>query len=600
MANVSVANRVVDVPGRRDDMQGGGAAASPVRPARRGLALGVLCLSLLIVTLDNTVLNVALPTLVRDLGATSTDLQWIVDAYVLVFAGLLLVSGSVADRFGRKWTFIAGLVGFAGCSIWAAFSGSVGMLIAARASMGVGGALIMPSTLALITSMYTDPRERQRAFGLWAATTGAGVALGPIIGGLLLAHFSWGSVFLINVPIAALALVLAFPFVPNSRNLQAGRPDVLGALLSISGLGLLLWAIIDAPVHGWSSPTVIGAGIGGVAVLVCFAVWERFASQPMLRLSFFRRREFSVAVLSVSMVMFGLFGALFVLTQFLQFDLGYTALQTGVRLLPAAGSIILVAPFASLLERAFGTKLVVGAGLLLIAGGLWEISGATVATTYVGTLAGMIMLGVGAALVIPSVTASVMGSLPADHTGIGAATNSAFLQLGGALGVAVIGSQFSTRYQGQMVAALAPYHFPAGVESTILGSVGGALEVAGREGGMAGEMLAGWARTAFVSGMDLALMTGALVAAAAALLALLALPGRPQRGAPVRPRVVAPPSPAGGDARIAGDGSVRTDGGSSSPCSKLSAGCAAPPGRTSPGCGTRGRQRRLGRLGRGA
>ena len=581
-------------------MQGGGAAASPVRPARRGLALGVLCLSLLIVTLDNTVLNVALPTLVRDLGATSTDLQWIVDAYVLVFAGLLLVSGSVADRFGRKWTFIAGLVGFAGCSIWAAFSGSVGMLIAARASMGVGGALIMPSTLALITSMYTDPRERQRAFGLWAATTGAGVALGPIIGGLLLAHFSWGSVFLINVPIAALALVLAFPFVPNSRNLQAGRPDVLGALLSISGLGLLLWAIIDAPVHGWSSPTVIGAGIGGVAVLVCFAVWERFASQPMLRLSFFRRREFSVAVLSVSMVMFGLFGALFVLTQFLQFDLGYTALQTGVRLLPAAGSIILVAPFASLLERAFGTKLVVGAGLLLIAGGLWEISGATVATTYVGTLAGMIMLGVGAALVIPSVTASVMGSLPADHTGIGAATNSAFLQLGGALGVAVIGSQFSTRYQGQMVAALAPYHFPAGVESTILGSVGGALEVAGREGGMAGEMLAGWARTAFVSGMDLALMTGALVAAAAALLALLALPGRPQRGAPVRPRVVAPPSPAGGDARIAGDGSVRTDGGSSSPCSKLSAGWAAPPGRTSPGCGTRGRRRRLGRLGRGA
>ena len=576
-------------------MQGGGAAASPVRPARRGLALGVLCLSLLIVTLDNTVLNVALPTLVRDLGATSTDLQWIVDAYVLVFAGLLLVSGSVADRFGRKWTFIAGLVGFAGCSIWAAFSGSVGMLIAARASMGVGGALIMPSTLALITSMYTDPRERQRAFGLWAATTGAGVALGPIIGGLLLAHFSWGSVFLINVPIAALALVLAFPFVPNSRNLQAGRPDVLGALLSISGLGLLLWAIIDAPVHGWSSPTVIGAGIGGVAVLVCFAVWERFASQPMLRLSFFRRREFSVAVLSVSMVMFGLFGALFVLTQFLQFDLGYTALQTGVRLLPAAGSIILVAPFASLLERAFGTKLVVGAGLLLIAGGLWEISGATVATTYVGTLAGMIMLGVGAALVIPSVTASVMGSLPADHTGIGAATNSAFLQLGGALGVAVIGSQFSTRYQGQMVAALAPYHFPAGVESTILGSVGGALEVAGREGGMAGEMLAGWARTAFVSGMDLAFLTGALVAAAAALLALLALPGRPQRGAPVRPRVVAPPSPAGGDARIAGDGSVRTDGGSSSPCSKLSAGCAAPPGRTSPGCGTRGRQRRLGR-----
>jgi EmrB/QacA subfamily drug resistance transporter len=544
MANVSVANRAVEAPGRGNDIQGSGAAASPVRPVRRWLALGVLCLSLLIVTLDNTVLNVALPTLVRDLGATSTNLQWIVDAYVLVFAGLLLVSGSVADRFGRKWTFIAGLVVFAGCSTWAAFSGSVGMLIAARASMGVGGALIMPSTLALITNMYTDPRERQRAFGLWAATTGAGVALGPIIGGLLLAHFSWGSVFLINVPIGAVALALAFPFIPNSKNPKAGRPDLLGALLSISGLGLALWAIIDAPVHGWSSRTVIGAGIAGVAVLVCFAVWERFASQPMLRLSFFRNREFSVAVLSLSMVMFGLFGALFVLTQFLQFDLGYTALQTGVRLLPAAGSIILVAPFASLLDRAFGAKVVVGGGLLLIAGGLWEISGATVATTYVGTIAGMIMLGVGVALVIPSVTAAVMGSLPADHTGIGAATNNAFLQVGGALGVAVIGSQFSTRYQGRMVAALAPSHFPAGVESTILGSIGGALDVAAREGGMVGEVLAGWARAAFVSGMDLALLTGALVAAAAALLAVVALPGR-LPGARIRPLVVAPPSPPG-------------------------------------------------------
>jgi EmrB/QacA subfamily drug resistance transporter len=540
---VSTAHQVVDLPGRVDDVQGRGATASPIRPYRRWLALGILCLSLLIVTLDNTVLNVALPALVRSLGATSTDLQWIVDAYVLVFAGLLLAAGSVADRFGRKWTFVAGLVAFAGCSIWAAFSGSVGMLIAARASMGVGGALIMPSTLALITNMYSDPRERQRAFGLWAATTGAGVALGPIIGGLLLAHFAWGSVFLINVPIAAVALVLAFPFIPNSRNPQAGRPDLLGALLSISGLGLLLWAIIDAPVHGWSSPTVIGAGIGGVAVLVCFAVWERFASQPMLRLSFFRNRNFSVAAVSVSMVMFGLFGALFVLTQFLQFDLGYTALQTGIRVLPAAGCIIVVAPFTSLLDRAFGAKIVVGGGLVLIAGGLWQISGVAVTTTYGGIVAGMVLLGVGAALVIPSVTASVMGSLPSEHTGIGAATNGAFLQVGGALGVAVIGSQLSTRYQARMTASLVPYHMPAGVESTILGSVGGALGVAAREGGMVGEALAGWARAAFVSGMDLAFLTGALVAVAAALLAVVALPGRMPDLARTRPRVLEPPTP---------------------------------------------------------
>jgi EmrB/QacA subfamily drug resistance transporter len=532
-------SRAVVAPTRGDE-------ASPARPSRRWLALAVLCLSLLIVSLDNTVLNVALPALVRDLGATSTDLQWIVDAYVLVFAGLLLVSGSFADRFGRKWTFLAGLVAFAGCSTWAAFSGSVGMLIAARASMGLGGALIMPSTLSLITSMYREVRERQRAFGLWSATTGAGVALGPIIGGVLLAHFSWGSVFLINVPIAVLALALAIPFVPNSKNPTAEPPDVLGALLSIAGLGLLLWAIIDAPVHGWASPTVIGAGFGGLAILAGFALWEMHASHPMLRLGFFRSRRFSVSVLSISMVMFGLFGALFVLTQYLQFDLGYTALQTGIRVLPAAGSIIVVAPFASVLDRFLGGRLVVGLGLLLIAVGLWQISSASVLTTYGGVVLGMVLLGVGAALVLPSVTASVMGSLPGEHTGVGAATNAAFIQVGGALGVAVLGSQLLTRYQTQMTTSLAPYHVPAVMQSTILGSIGGALGVAGREGGMIGEVLAGWARSAFVNGMDLALLTGALVAAVAALLALVALPGAARRLVHSRPRVVAPP-PSGDD-----------------------------------------------------
>jgi EmrB/QacA subfamily drug resistance transporter len=530
---VSVARLLAEAPERT-------AEVSPARPRPRGLVLAVLCLALLIVTLDNTVLNVALPTLVRDLGATSTDLQWIVDAYVLVFAGLLLVGGSAADQLGRKWTFVAGLVGFGACSTWAAFSGSVGVLIAARASMGLGGALIMPSTLALITGLYPDPGERQRAFGLWAATTGAGVALGPIIGGALLAHFGWGSVFLINVPIAALALALAIPLVPNSRNPAAGRPDLLGGLLSVAGLGLVLWAIIDAPVHGWLSPTVIGSGFGGLAVLAGFIAWEGHAANPMLRLGFFRSRRFSVAVVSASMVMFGLFGALFVLTQFLQFDLGYSALQTGIRVLPAAGAIVIVAPLSGLLDRAIGRRLVVAAGLLVVAGGLWQISGATAATTYTGTLAGIVLLGVGAALVIPAVTGAVMGALPSEHVGVGAATNSAFLQVGGALGVAVLGSQLSTRFQAQMTAALASLHVPAGIESTILGSVGGALGVAGREGGLIGQVLGDWARSAFVSGMDLAFLTGAVVAAVAAAIALAELPSRAPAPPPARPRVISP------------------------------------------------------------
>ncbi|HTS95978.1 MAG TPA: MFS transporter [Streptosporangiaceae bacterium] len=505
-------------------------AAGPATPGSspgRWLALAVLCISLLIVTLDNTVLNVVLPTLVRDLHATDSQLQWIVDAYVMVFAGLLLVAGSVADRVGRKRTFLAGLVAFAAGSTWAAFSGSVGMLIAARASMGIGAALIMPSTLSIITDMFRGHAERQRAIGLWAGTSGVGIALGPIIGGLLLAHFWWGSVFLINVPIAVLGIACAVPLVPNSKNPAAAAPDMVGGLLSIAGLGLVLWSLIEAPVHGWSSGLVIGAGLGGLAVLAVFAVWERASTHPMLNLGFFRRRQFSAAISSVGLVTFGLFGALFVLTQFMQFSLGYTPLQAGIRVLPAAGAIAVVAPVSTLLVRWAGTKLTTAAGLLIVAGGLWQISGATVTTTYLGTLPGMILLGVGAGLVIPAGTASVMGSLPREHTGIGSATNGAFLQIGGALGVAVIGSLLATRYQDHVSAAVAPYHPPAAVMGPILGSLGGALQVAAHLGGILGAALAQLARSAFISGMDLGLTVGAVVAVAGALVALATLPARP-------------------------------------------------------------------------
>jgi len=497
--------------------------------ARRWLALAVLCISLLIVTLDNTVLNVVLPTLVRDLNATSTQLQWIVDAYVIVFAGLLLVAGSVADRVGRKRTFLAGLVLFAAGSTWAAFSGSVSMLMAARASMGIGGALIMPSTLSIITQMFGDPGERQRAIGFWAGTSGVGVALGPIIGGLLLAHFWWGSVFLINVPIAAAGLLLALPLVPDSRNPAAAAPDFTGALLSIAGLALLLWGLIQAPVDGWSSVLVIGAMVSGVVALAAFALWESRTTHPMLKLEFFAHREFSAAISAVSLATLGLFGALFVLTQYLQFDLGYTPLQAGIRVLPAAGAIAVIAPLSALLQKAIGTKLTTAAGLLVIAAGLWQIGQASASSTYVDVLAGMIMLGVGAGLTIPSSTASVMGSVPTEHTGIGSATNGTALQLGGALGVAIIGSLLATRYTGKMTAALAPYHVPAAIMQRILGDVGSALAVASRVGGSLGEQLSHVARAAFVSGMDLGLTVGAAVAVVGCIVALVTLPRKRSR-----------------------------------------------------------------------
>ncbi|HCU94029.1 MAG TPA: MFS transporter [Actinobacteria bacterium] len=503
---------------------GGGSAP------RRWLALAVLCVALLIVNLDSTVLNVALPTLVRDLHATDSQLQWIVDAYVIVFAGLLLVMGSLADRIGRKRVFGAGLVTFAAGSAWAAFSGSVGMLIAARAFMGIGAAMMMPSTLSIITDAFRDPGERQRAIGLWAATSGIGVALGPIVGGLLLAHFWWGSVFLINVPVAAAGLACAIPLVPDSKNPAAKRPDLAGALLSTSGLGLVLWAIIEAPAHGWSSALVIGAGLAGVAVLGLFTVWELRSSHPMLDLSFFRNRRFSGAITSVGLVTFGLIGSLFVLTQFLQFELGYTALQAGLRVIPAAAAIAVIAPLSAYAVRLAGSKLTLAAGLLVIAAGLWQLSTATTGSSYLDTLPGMILLGVGAGLAMPCATASVMGSLPQEHTGVGSATNGTFLQVGGALGVAVIGSLLATRYQDQMTGALAGYHIPAPAMRLILGSLGGALAVAGNLGGYLGAALAHLARTAFMSGMDLGLRTGAVVAAAGVVLALAVMPSRPPAG----------------------------------------------------------------------
>jgi EmrB/QacA subfamily drug resistance transporter len=497
----------------------------------RWLALAVLCVSILMVNLDNTVLNVALPTLVRDLHASSSQLQWILDAYALVFGGLLLVAGSLADRVGRKRTFLAGLVAFAGGSVWAAFSGSVGVLIAARASMGIGAALMMPSTLSIITDMFRDGGQRQRAIGFWAGTSGLGFALGPIVGGLLLAHFWWGSVFLINVPIAAVGLLCAVPLVPDSKNPAALRPDVAGAVLSIVGLGLVLWSIIEAPARGWSSALVIGTGVAGLAVIAGFVAWERASSHPMLNLQFLRKPSFSAAAGASGLAMFGLAGALFVLTQFLQFNLGYSALQAGVRMLAIAAAIAVTAPVSSVVVRLAGTKLTTAAGLLLIAAGLWQVSGSSLTWTFTSILPGTILTGIGAGLVMPAVSGSVMGSLPRGDTGVGAATNSVSMQVGAALGVAVIGSLLSTRYQDRMTAALAPYHLPHAIQNTILGSVGGALDVAARVGGTTGHLLAHVARSAFISGADLGLLTAAAVALAGCVLALAVLPASPSADA---------------------------------------------------------------------
>jgi EmrB/QacA subfamily drug resistance transporter len=486
----------------------------------------VLCVSLLIISLDNTILNVALPAIVRTMHASSTELQWIVDAYVIVFAGLLLVSGSLGDRVGRKWVFMAGLLIFAAGSATSAFSATPDRLIAARAFMGIGAAAIMPSTLSILTNVFTDAGDRARAIGLWTGVSGLGLAIGPVAGGWLLAHYWWGSVFLINVPIALVGFLAVMWLVPNSKNPASKRPDPVGAGLSIFGMALLLWGIIEAPTRTWTSPLILGAIAAATVVLTGFILWERRSTHPMLELSFFASRRFSVAMGTMGLVFFALMGGLFLLTQYLQFSLGYSALQTGLRVAPIAAVLLVVASLSSMLVRLVGTKLVVFAGMGLIAIGLGLVSRVTVHGTYLDVLPAFLLMGIGTGLAYAPCTESVMGSLPLDLAGVGSATNSTALQTGGALGVGVLGSLLNTRYQNRMAPALAHYQVPKSILDQLNGSLGGALAVARHLGSPLGSELAELARRSFVSGMDLAVTVGAIALVFGTIAVLVMLPNR--------------------------------------------------------------------------
>jgi MFS transporter, DHA2 family, multidrug resistance protein len=309
----------------------------------RWLALGVLCASVLAIVVDNTVVNVALPTLARDLDADVSELQWVVDAYTLVFAGLLLLAGTLGDRFGRRRALLAGLAIFGLSSLAAASAGSAGMLIADRAVMGAGAAFIMPATLSLLITVFPDERERAMAVGIWAATAGLGVALGPVVGGVLLDHFSWGSIFLVNVPLCAVALLLGLRVVPESRDSAAPHVDWTGAALSGAGLVAFVSAVIEGPVAGWTSGRVLGAGAAAALLLALFVVQQRRAAEPLLDVRLFRDPRFSAASATIMVLFFALFGFLFLATQYLQFVLGYSPSAAGVRVLPYAGAMIVFA-----------------------------------------------------------------------------------------------------------------------------------------------------------------------------------------------------------------------------------------------------------------
>lgn len=499
------------------------------RTRHRWATLAVLCVTLLLISLDNTVLNVALPTIVRSLGASSSQLQWMVDAYAVVFAGLLLSLGALGDRVGRKWVFMGGLVVFGGGSAFAAWSASPDRLTLARAVMGIGAAALMPCTLSILTNVFTREEDRARAIGIWSGTTGLGVALGPILGGLLLAHFWWGSVFLVNVPVAAIGLIAAIWLVPNSKNPACARPDPLGAGLSMLGLGLLLWGIIEAPGRGWSSPLIVGALVGSSAVIAGFVLWERHIDHPMLPLHFFAQRRYSVAIAALALVLFALLGMFFLMTQYLQFALGYSPVEAGVRVAPVAVVLLIIAPFSVVAARRIGTKFVVASGMGLIAVGLGVLSTTTVTGTYSDCIGPFAILGVGVALALAPSTESVMGSLPIEEAGVGSATNDTAMQVGGALGVGVLGTALTLRYQHQLAPALAHAGLPASVDKLIESSLGAALAVADQAPKREGAILASLARQAFVSGMDLGLIIAAVVVGLAAVLVLVLLPNYGKR-----------------------------------------------------------------------
>jgi DHA2 family multidrug resistance protein-like MFS transporter len=494
---------------------------------RRWWILAVLCLSVLLTVVDNTIVNVALPTMSRQLSASTQDLQWIVDAYTLVFAGLLLVGGNLGDRLGRRRVLQAGLALFAVTSVGAALARNTGELIAGRAAMGVAAALIYPATLALLTSTFTVARERATAIGIWSGVSGLAVAIGPVSGGLLLRHFSWSSVFYINVPIVVIALIAGMRLLPETRDPHAGRFDPLGALLSIAGIGLLVYTVIEAPRHGWTSAATIAGFAGAAALLAGFAGWQLRRPDPMLDVRLFKNPRFTAASGAIALAFFGLFGFIFMITQYFQVVRGYNTLHAGVATLPFAIVTGAFSPLAIMLMKRLGTKVIVTAGLGLMSGGFLVAAGTGVDSAYWGRIIiSMVLMAAGLALTTSPATEAIMGALPRGKAGAGSAVNDTTRELGGTLGVAIVGSVLSSAYGSHVLTALTRIGAPAAALSAAQQSVVAGLEVAAQLPPGLREVAAAAARQAFVDGLRTGSIVAAAATAAAALATLAFLPAR--------------------------------------------------------------------------
>jgi EmrB/QacA subfamily drug resistance transporter len=514
---------------------------------RRWAILGVLILALFGVTLDNTILNIALPTIATDLTASAAQLQWMVDAYILVFAGLLLVAGAMSDRFGRRLLLVVGLATFGMGSALAPLVGSAEQLILLRAFMGLGAAMTMPSTLSIIAEVFTAD-ERPKAIAAWSAVSGLGIVVGPIVGGWLLEHFHWTSVFVVNVPFVIIGIAAALAVVPESKAPGRVPLDPLGAALSVAGLVTLVYGIIEVPVRGFGDPVVIGSLGAAAAFLGTFIWWERRVAHPMLDLRLFANPRFSAASLSVTLAFFSLAASLFFLTQYLQGVLGLGALETGLRFIPIAVGIVLAASISARLTARFGAGIVTALGLALTAAGLALMStvGTTATDLHVGAVLFVIAGGIGIAIT-PS-TDAIMGALPREQFGLGSAVNDTTREVGAAMGVAVLGSVFAGGYGASMTDAVRG--LPEAAAAAARDSLAAAGVVAAQLGGEAGgAALLAAARSAFVEAMSFTSLIGVGFALAGAVVALVFLPARE---AGRRADATADSAAAGGAVRDAG------------------------------------------------
>jgi EmrB/QacA subfamily drug resistance transporter len=510
-----------------------------------------------VVVIDNTILNTALPTLARVLHAGTSSLQWITDAYTLCFAALLIPAGALGDRYGRRLSLVGGLAVFALGSLAAALSSGTGMLIGARVVMGLGAAFVMPATLSILNAVF-PPAERAQAIAAWSAVAGVGIVIGPTLGGLLLSHFWWGSVFLINVPLVAAALAGVLATVPETAEPGGRRLDIPGVLLVAGALVAIVDAIIEAPDRGWAGPATLAEIAAGLAALGLFCWWELHVAQPLIDLRVFTSRAFTTAAASVTVIFFALFGSLFLLTQYLQLVHGYSPLSAGLRALPFAGAMGVMSPLSPVLAGRLGSRTVIPAGLALMGFGLLDLSMAGVHTNYPVLAVAVAIMGAGMGLVMAPASATIMTTVPAHQAGAGSAINDTIREVGGALGVAIVGSLSAAAYRSRLGGVLAAHHVPGAVAHVAAGSIA-AADIAGqRIGGRAGGELIGAAHDAFVSSMALGIRVAAAVALAAAIAAVFALPRRSAPRAAESTRD-ADGNSAAARARPAGAGLVRAE-----------------------------------------